>query len=212
MKKPLLHDLFDLLGLPVCNTGLSLFTIWSSDRNEDEIEVSSKFCSSRSTKKKTKVSRETSNFLNLCRDERTALGQSSSHINSPSWSRYNPLLVDKYVPRGFRGNNIEERSSTSKWDNGRDWKIPCVKEGGWLRIYPLMRFKANENTEYVRTTLSESPRIVEREIRSTVQCIQRYLKAAKDIQRKNEKLRDEQCNALLQTALDLNTEIWLPEK
>lgn len=29
VKKPLLHDLFDLLGLPVCNTGLSLFTIFS---------------------------------------------------------------------------------------------------------------------------------------------------------------------------------------
>ncbi|XP_067000446.2 probable alpha-tubulin polyglutamylase Ttll1 isoform X2 [Anabrus simplex] len=31
VKKPMLHDLFDLLGLPVCNTGLSLFTIWSSN-------------------------------------------------------------------------------------------------------------------------------------------------------------------------------------
>nr|XP_018900507.1 PREDICTED: probable tubulin polyglutamylase TTLL2 [Bemisia tabaci] len=31
VKKPMLHDLFDLLGLPVCNTGLSLFTLWSED-------------------------------------------------------------------------------------------------------------------------------------------------------------------------------------
>lgn len=30
VKKPMLHDLFDLLGLPVCNTGLQLFTLWSS--------------------------------------------------------------------------------------------------------------------------------------------------------------------------------------
>lgn len=40
----------------------------------------------------------------------------------------------------------------------------------------------------------------------------RYLKAAKEVQQKNEKLTDEQCNALLQNALELNTEIWLPEK
>jgi hypothetical protein len=35
VKKPMLHDMFDLLGLPMCNTGLSLFTIWSSSSNEN---------------------------------------------------------------------------------------------------------------------------------------------------------------------------------
>ena len=38
VKKPMLHDMFDLLGLPMCNTGLSLFTVWytsSSSENED---------------------------------------------------------------------------------------------------------------------------------------------------------------------------------
>ncbi|PSN44091.1 hypothetical protein C0J52_11918 [Blattella germanica] len=34
VKKPMLHDMFDLLGLPMCNTGLSLFTIWSNSTNE----------------------------------------------------------------------------------------------------------------------------------------------------------------------------------
>jgi hypothetical protein len=34
VKKPMLHDMFDLLGLPMCNTGLSLFTIWSTSSNE----------------------------------------------------------------------------------------------------------------------------------------------------------------------------------
>ena len=34
VKKPMLHDMFDLLGLPMCNTGLSLFTIWSSSNSE----------------------------------------------------------------------------------------------------------------------------------------------------------------------------------
>lgn len=50
VKKPLLHDLFDLLGLPVCNTGLSLFTIWSTI--DDEVEMSSKYCTNRTMKKK----------------------------------------------------------------------------------------------------------------------------------------------------------------
>jgi hypothetical protein len=28
VKKPMLHDMFDLLGLPVSHTGLSMFTSW----------------------------------------------------------------------------------------------------------------------------------------------------------------------------------------
>lgn len=40
----------------------------------------------------------------------------------------------------------------------------------------------------------------------------RYLKAAKEVQQRNEKLKDKECNALLQNALEMNTEVWLPEK
>lgn len=67
VKKPLLHDLFDLLGLPVCNTGLSLFTIWSSDRIEDKDEASSKFGR---TMKKKKIGREIDTLLNFSSETR----------------------------------------------------------------------------------------------------------------------------------------------
>lgn len=36
VKKPMLHDMFDLLGLPLYNTGLSFFNIWFND--EDSIK------------------------------------------------------------------------------------------------------------------------------------------------------------------------------
>lgn len=68
VKKPLLHDLFDLLGLPVCNTGLSLFTIWSTNRVNVDIEESSKYCKSRTVKKKSRTGREIDGFVNLCTD------------------------------------------------------------------------------------------------------------------------------------------------
>lgn len=35
VKKPMLHDLFDLLGLPLYNTGLSVFNIWLDDMKEN---------------------------------------------------------------------------------------------------------------------------------------------------------------------------------
>lgn len=116
--------------------------------------------------------------------------------------------MDKYIRRGYKGNTIENYASKTIWDNGRDWRVSCVKEGGWIRICPFTRTKHIENTENVRP----SPRTVENEIKNMVLSIQKYLKAAKEIQQRNEKLTDEQCNALLQNALELNTEVWLPEK
>lgn len=36
VKKPMLHDMFDLLGLPLYNTGLSVFTVWLDDLKEND--------------------------------------------------------------------------------------------------------------------------------------------------------------------------------
>lgn len=33
VKKPMLHDMFDLLGFPVYNTGLSIFNMWTEEGN-----------------------------------------------------------------------------------------------------------------------------------------------------------------------------------
>ncbi|CAK9832164.1 Probable tubulin polyglutamylase TTLL2 [Anthophora retusa] len=212
VKKPLLHDLFDLLGLPVCNTGLSLFTIWSANPVNDEVETSSKFCTNRATKKKSRSCRETDGFLNICTELRPNLRQSTAtNDSSSSWSRYNPLLVDKYIPRGFRGTNPESHVKATVWDNGKDWSTPCAKEGGWVRIYPLARIKPENIIDYM-SPISETTRVLEKETRNTVVSIQKYLKAAKEVHKKHEKYRDEQCNAILRKTLELNTEIWLPSK
>nr|XP_034186071.1 probable tubulin polyglutamylase TTLL2 isoform X1 [Osmia lignaria] len=212
VKKPLLHDLFDLLGLPVCNTGLSLFTIWSTNPVDDDVEASSKFSTGRTTKKKSKGPQETDTFLNLCTELQPTLRQSSTNDSSSSWSRYNPLLMDKYIPRGFRGTNSINHDKTSVWDNGKNWSTPCAKEGGWVRIYPLTPFIPDNSTDYVPSSLSEDSRIVEKQVKNSVLCINKYLKAAKEVHKKNDKYRDEQCNALLRKAMELNTEIWLPPK
>ncbi|XP_071455806.1 probable tubulin polyglutamylase TTLL2 [Hetaerina americana] len=52
VKKPMLHDLFDLLGFPVCNTGLNLFTLWDSnlDQNNQVEDENKKPSSAKSTK------------------------------------------------------------------------------------------------------------------------------------------------------------------
>lgn len=118
--------------------------------------------------------------------------------------------MDKYIPRGFQGNNPQNNDKTSIWDNGKDWSKPCTSEGGWVRIYPLISIKPKYTIDYV--SLSETTRKIEKEIRNTVISIQKYLKAAKEVHKKNEKYRDEQYNAMLRKMLELNTEIWLPSK
>ncbi|XP_024939169.1 probable tubulin polyglutamylase TTLL2 isoform X2 [Cephus cinctus] len=206
VKKPLLHDMFDLLGLPVCNTGLSLFTIWSSSSSIDE-DNPSRFYHARDSKKRCRTSRDSMPLANVCPE--------IQNVNTPEtcselWSRYNPLFLEKSCRRGFKGNNSNPPAIA--WDNGKDWRNPSIKEGGWIRIYPLTLLKPTDATEYINASISDTPRIIEKEIKNTVLCIQKYLKAAKDVQRKFGKLGDEQCNEFLQRTLELTTEIWLPEK
>lgn len=38
VKKPMLHDMFDLLGLPLYNTGLAIYHIWNDDTKENDVE------------------------------------------------------------------------------------------------------------------------------------------------------------------------------
>lgn len=39
VKKPMLHDMFDLLGLPLYNTGLAVFDIWLDDSKENRCNL-----------------------------------------------------------------------------------------------------------------------------------------------------------------------------
>lgn len=90
-------------------------------------------------------------------------------VCSTTWSRYKPLFMDKCIRRGYKGNMIEDHVSPPIWDNGRDWRASCVREGGWIRICPFTRAKHIENMEYTRP----SPRTVENEIKDMVLSIQK---------------------------------------
>ncbi|XP_046419628.1 probable tubulin polyglutamylase TTLL2 [Neodiprion fabricii] len=214
VKKPLLHDMFDLLGLPVCNTGLSLFTIWATSEEEAEDERSSRCYLSKESKRRCKMGRESIALINVCPESQTMFRQGIPDACGDVWSRYNPLSVDRVMRRGFKGNN--STPAPFVWDNGKDWRNPVTREGGWIRTYPLTHSKPTETTEFIHHSgsplLSETPRIAEKEIKTTVMCIYKYLKAAKDVHGKLGHLGDDPCNEFLQGSLGLNTEVWLPEK
>ncbi|XP_014214951.1 probable tubulin polyglutamylase TTLL2 [Copidosoma floridanum] len=208
VKKPLLHDLFDLLGLPVCNTGLSLFTIWASESVDEEEEDETSKC--KGLKKRCNMTRDPIRIVNLYSGATKAMFQQRSSDLCSESSRYNPLFAEKNLrSKGPKGQGGREKSKNSAWDNGRDWRKPSKKEGAWIRVYPL-RLKS-EAVE-LGAEFSEAHRDVEKEIKNTVLCVQKFLKTAKDVHRKFGKQGDDKCNNMLQAALDLGTEIWLPNK
>lgn len=96
-----------------------------------------------------------------------------------AFPRYNPLFVEKSfqtkVPRGFKGaakNN--EQPGTFVWDNGKDWRNPSTREGGWIRIYPLTSHELSETVEFVQTPVHQTaPRGAEREVKNSVLSIQK---------------------------------------
>ncbi|XP_015121898.1 probable tubulin polyglutamylase TTLL2 [Diachasma alloeum] len=211
VKKPLLHDLFDLLGLPVCNTGLSLFKIWSASSpivgNCDDHFCASKYYQPRCSKRRCRVD-DSVGFINSRPDSANMLRRRPTE----DFSRYNSLCVDKNIRRGFKGMNKSEHSGGLVWDNGRDWGNPKTREGGWIRTYPFMCHKSLENMEFQSRSSPGEPRPVEKEIKNSVLCIQKFIKVAKDIQREFGKEGDVRCNEILRRELELTTEVWLPEK
>ncbi|XP_012272685.1 probable tubulin polyglutamylase TTLL2 isoform X2 [Orussus abietinus] len=213
VKKPLLHDLFDLLGLPVCNTGLSLFTMWSSSATstdtDGDSDISSKGRPARYSKKRCKILRAPMTLVSLYPDPQNTLRQSTPDRCNESWSRYNPLFVERNGLLRPRSKSNNSKNPCTVWDNGKDWRDPSTREGGWIRVYPLTRQATSESKTITRNSFSEGPRIPEK---STILFILKYLRTAREIQRKFGKLGDEHCNEHLCRSLDLSTEVWLPEK
>ena len=60
----------------------------------------------------------------------------------------------------------------SVWDNGKDWRKPTMKEGGWVRICPLVLQPNSELLDYA-SGISEAPKYVEKQIKNTVLCVQK---------------------------------------
>ncbi|XP_043467488.1 probable tubulin polyglutamylase TTLL2 [Leptopilina heterotoma] len=211
VKKPLLHDLFDLLGLPVRNTGLSLFTMWTSAKNMEDNDDSTGFVHGRYSKGENSLGSETLALVDVCSNTRHLVRQGSEGF-SDHWHQYNTLLNEKILRHGFKGSVNDEYSANFVWDNGKDWRIPNKKEGGWIRIHPVTTMEST-NSDVLRNSFMEPPpRVLDKQIKITVSYIQKYLKVAKEIQSQYGKQGDDICNEMLQRALNINEEIWLPEK
>jgi hypothetical protein len=311
VKKPMLHDMFDLLGLPMCNTGLSLFTVWYTSSNKEHpndsscsgyedcenahgaarvmsgikeedsavlsaaaaavnrwkrrqqknhispqsittqrarkinasLSVANQHCPPDCTGKLSSCSQMTSgkNCRNQTMGTRTFIKCSSTNqkivqnlytssavnygededdshglINSrnsedvdETWTCYNPLFIghNKNKVHCFRGQN--KYPPKVSWGNGRDWRVPPIIEGNWVRLYPL-----GTTTQYSVQEPQEIPSMTqgERQVKDIVSAVHKYSKTAREIFKRNPTFSDEVFNTFMKQTLGMTSDVWLPSK
>ncbi|KAK9888803.1 hypothetical protein WA026_001026 [Henosepilachna vigintioctopunctata] len=215
VKKPMLHDMFDLLGLPLLKTGLGSFDLWhesDADSDPDEgIDVESK--ASTRNRSLGSDSRESLAYIPTRRKNKCSRRVKSKYHNSTkvgfsaainkTFSR-KPLTLAKHTivleEQQLKRNEEWKKHRSGKWGNGRDWSHPKQLEGDWVRIWPL---KLNTNSV---TTFKEPLK----EVKNIVQEVSKYSRVSKEMIKKHPRASDKFLNQQLRQELDIAGEIWLP--
>lgn len=133
--------MFDLLGLPMCNTGLSLFRM--TCRSASGPRFGDRPCAlAVAATEKWKMKRKATNTKKNAGDGAALTPtqqrepQDSAAARQQSSSLYGP---------GKRGATVQQQRSSETcnspvspvWGNGRDWRKPVDSEGDWVRVFPF---------------------------------------------------------------------------
>ncbi|KAJ3633636.1 hypothetical protein MTP99_010573 [Tenebrio molitor] len=214
VKKPMLHDMFDLLGLPLYNTGLSVFDIFLDESNENDNEEDAE-------RTKNTAFNSTLSVLNAAgrwrrKHRKMSAKQISSRSNSAvrakvrTVSATTPNIVSlpklnynlpKTKPNYDSNRNYDEEmkkmGASKKWGNGRDWNFAPSSEGGWIRIWPM--------TIEVPVKNGNGPNI-----KQMVSSVVRFTKCAKELAKNHPTASECQLNEFLQQEVEMSGEIWIP--
>ncbi|KAJ8981724.1 hypothetical protein NQ317_003789 [Molorchus minor] len=209
VKKPMLHDMFDLLGLPLYNTGLSVYDIYATevDENVREEEIDPPKLSLKNTitvlnaagrwkKKHKKMSALQSSRSNSgIRGKNTATNQ-KPFLNLPKVQVDGRTLTspNHQVP-GFRSV-----SEYKPWGNGRDWRFPTAREGRWVRIWPTAIDVLHKSADCNSSA----------HVKHMVTRVMKFTKSAKDLARKHPTASESQLTEFLQDEMQISGDIWIP--
>lgn len=146
--------MFDLLGLPMCNTGLSLFRMAcrsaSGPRFGDGGRPSALAAAATEkwkSKRKTKVNSNDSNSSNHNNNNNNnndaTVSMTSTMTSAPLQPSTRQPSSLQYGPGKQRGANVQlssaaVTSNSPVWGNGQDWRRPVDVEGDWVRVYPFV--------------------------------------------------------------------------
>ncbi|KAK9503285.1 hypothetical protein O3M35_011887 [Rhynocoris fuscipes] len=228
VKKPMLHDMFDLLGLPVCNTGLSVYSYRgayinseSDTSTDDEYAIYGEDVRTRAsvvaiahkwkkqikpTKSKQMVPKENSTINKI---QSTNFYQQCKGYNSSS----RKYRIDKTNNRYYGGGppSKKDEFKSSKWGNGRDWREPPASFGDWCRLYPY--FSVSTPTSYANTDRGVgggAESTDDKDLRAIVSDVSRYYRTAREIFIKCKGDSDQMKNYAMLTQSKISEVIWHP--
>ncbi|XP_025835866.1 probable tubulin polyglutamylase TTLL2 [Agrilus planipennis] len=215
VKKPLLHDLFDLLGFPLYNTGLSVFNIWNEESKENTLGNSEcqKVSSVKSHQRALSVVHAAGKWRQKQKRISSASKDKLSSFRSTSKNSQLTFKGTKPAIAKFTGQSKQEldeqnkkydeewkrKHCSSKWGNGRDWKNSPESEGGWMRIWPVISDDNQDGDFQTR-----------RNVKEIVAQITKLEKTAREIAKKHPHASECQLNEFLQHTVGIKNEIWIP--
>ncbi|XP_066156601.1 probable tubulin polyglutamylase TTLL2 [Euwallacea fornicatus] len=220
VKKPMLHDMFDLLGLPLFNTGLSIFNIWldNSEYNNRDQEMERRGSLKGTVTVLSAAGRWRRRYKRMSAPQISSRGntsrariRSSSANNQKTYMNLPEVQVDPGLPYTYnvpKEKPLMIESDTKKnstWGNGRDWRRPRSGEGGWVRIWPLNgEDKLDKNNNIGGNSSSNMG------VKVMVNKVMKFRKAAKDLAKKHPTASESQLTEFFQQEMDISGDIWLP--
>ncbi|XP_030749524.1 probable tubulin polyglutamylase TTLL2 isoform X2 [Sitophilus oryzae] len=194
VKKPMLHDMFDLLGLPLYNTGLSVFNLWLDGPNdvlgEEEYENSNKV----SLQSTISVLNAAETYIKLPKVQ--VDGQHFAIPNSYHVPRERPPIEEEI-----------KRCSHKTWGNGRDWNIPRSTEGGWVRLWPMETEEKIDKNNNVNSNNNNTGPVG---IKNMVNKVIKFNKITKELVKRHPAASESQLSEFLQQEMDISGDIWIP--
>lgn len=240
VKRPLLHDMFDLLGLPMCNTGLSLFRMSCRSASGPRFGDGRPTALAAAATEKWKSKRKTNNNNTAANNNNNNnvvnninASKKDVPLTSTAQSQSSARQSTLYGPGKQRGATTAQAAaaadlcnspfSSPVWGNGRDWSRPADSEGDWVRVFPFVpsprplprtgvRPSQQQQQQFARRPASSSPSETGT-ARATIKTIQEYLKCCKKVARSCEGLSvvpDDELNDKLRDIFPAATMTWLP--
>ncbi|RZC34710.1 tubulin polyglutamylase TTLL2, partial [Asbolus verrucosus] len=237
VKKPMLHDMFDLLGLPLYNTGLSVFDIWldESDENnteEDKVER---------TKDALTNSLPVLNAADRWRRKHRKMSARQVRSRSSSAAHAPIRTVSATIPSNFRFNNFSKLLTFLIVEiihlPKSNYNLPKNKPNYETNKHLLTKmFQSIEDLKKIANskkwgngrdwncaTSSEGgwiriwPIVVEplnksntSNVKQMVSTVIKYTKTAKDLVKNHPTASECQLNEFLQQEMKMSGEIWIP--
>ncbi|XP_074031183.1 probable tubulin polyglutamylase TTLL2 isoform X2 [Leptinotarsa decemlineata] len=216
VKKPMLHDMFDLLGLPLYNTGLAVYSIFSDEANDEAREdienaklslmntISVVNAAGRWRRKQKKMSalHPRSGYAIRTRSRSTSANIQKTYMTLPrvqidvhglgSPTHTKPTTKPVY--------DDHKKTNLKSWGNGRDWNLPKPREGGWVRIWPL----AVEVSEKPTNNINNG------HVKGMVNKVMKFTKTAKDLAKKHPTASECQLSEFLQEETKMTGDVWIP--